>query len=170
VRGQVEAVHPEDLANTFEGLTGREEERVAGFVALAGEELEPFACGAQVRRFLPRELPTLYSTGPEAALRRAADRSREVTGDGAWGEVLGDLAAGWAPARAQLVFNYANPLVRTLARQSDAELQRRCVRLLYVQALLLGHHPLSPREMQVMGDGLLGLIARGLTPTEDEPT
>jgi molecular chaperone HtpG len=34
--------------------------------------------------------------------------------------------------------------------------------MLYVQALLLGHHPLKQKEMQLLNDGLNGLIERAL--------
>ena len=38
--------------------------------------------------------------------------------------------------------------------------------MLYVQALLLGHHPLSSREMKLLNDGLLGLIEWGVSAQE----
>ena len=35
---------------------------------------------------------------------------------------------------------------------------RRVIEMLYVQALLLGHHPLTAQEMQLLNEGLLDLI------------
>ncbi len=76
--------------------------------------------------------------------------------------MLRDLSAAAPQAHAQLCFNFNNPLVQSVVSQTDAELVKRCVQMLYVQALLLGHHPLSEREMRVLNEGLLGMIERGL--------
>ncbi len=38
--------------------------------------------------------------------------------------------------------------------------------MLYVQALLLGHHPLSAKEMALLNDGLLALIEWGVEAHE----
>jgi molecular chaperone HtpG len=36
--------------------------------------------------------------------------------------------------------------------------------MLYVQALLLGHHPLSSRELALLNDGLSALIQSAVDP------
>ena len=38
--------------------------------------------------------------------------------------------------------------------------------MLYVQALLLGHHPLSSKEMALLNEGLTDLIGRGVSLSE----
>ena len=38
--------------------------------------------------------------------------------------------------------------------------------MLYVQALLLGHHPLNAKEMAILNDGLLALIEWGIDTNE----
>jgi len=128
--------------------------------------LRPFRCAADVRRFEPAELATLYSTDPDAALYRAADQNRELdqtalTGaaDSLLGTNAGDAASavGKRPY-AQLVFNFNNPLVRKLARVRDRAALTQCLQMLYVQSLLLGHHPLSAKEMALLNGGLTSLI------------
>jgi molecular chaperone HtpG len=42
------------------------------------------------------------------------------------------------------------------------------VQLLYVQALLLGHHPLRAQEMSLLNDGLLDLIEWAVESQEKE--
>jgi molecular chaperone HtpG len=39
--------------------------------------------------------------------------------------------------------------------------------MLYVQALLLGHQPLSSKEMALLNDGLLALIELGVANEEN---
>ena len=45
---------------------------------------------------------------------------------------------------------------------TDRAALARAIQMLYVQSLLLGHHPLSAREMALLNDGLLGLIDSSL--------
>ncbi|MGE0713266.1 MAG: HSP90 family protein [Planctomycetota bacterium] len=154
-------VDPQDLSQSFAPLSDAEEAEVAGFRALADEVLAAHDCRAELRRFQPRELPTLYTTDREALFRRSLERTREEA-QGAWGGVLDDLAAGEALPAAQLCFNYDNPLVRRLVARHEPALVRRVVELLYVQSLLLGQHPLRQRELALLSDGLLGLIDWGM--------
>ena len=65
-------------------------------------------------------------------------------------------------AHSQLCFNFHNRLVQRLSRVRDRNLLGRSVQMLYIQALLLGHHPLSSKEMALLNDGLLSLIESGI--------
>jgi len=155
-------VDPQDLSRGFTPLDGAEEQSVAGFRALADEVLSRFGCRAELRRFQPSELPTLYTTDRDAPFRRSLERTRDEVSEGAWGGILDSLASE-PVAPAELCFNYDNPLVLRLAQQRDERLVRRSVELLYVQALLLGQHPLRKQELGLMNEGLLGLIDWGLS-------
>ncbi len=53
-------------------------------------------------------------------------------------------------------------MVRKLAGVTDRHLMKLSVEMLYVQALLLGHRPLSAQEMMLLNQGLLGLISARL--------
>jgi molecular chaperone HtpG len=72
--------------------------------------------------------------------------------------VLDAVSADVKDSRARLCLNYANDLIRRLAIVEDREAKRRCIEMLYVQALLLGRHPLDRRELRLLNEGLLGLI------------
>jgi molecular chaperone HtpG len=164
--GQVEAVDPAGLAQTFAELDLKERDEVFHFVQVADRVLQPFKCSAEVKKFLPKELPTLYSTTRDADFLRSVERSREVA-DSLWSSVLGNLAERpGSGLYAQLCFNYDNPLVRKVVRVKDRALLQRSIQMLYVQALLLGHHPLSAREMALLNEGLIGLIEWGVDSQE----
>jgi molecular chaperone HtpG len=157
----VSEIDPSQLARAFGELSPDERRRAEGFLGIADAALAEFRCAALIKRFDPPELPTLYTVDPEAAFQRSLEQSQEVSG-GAWGGLLGDLSAAGPAVHAQLCFNWSNALVQSVIGQEDADLVRRCVQLLYVQALLLGHRPLSEREMRVLNEGLLGMIEWGL--------
>jgi len=95
--------------------------------------LQPFRCAAEAKKFLPEELPALYSTNADAHFLRSLEQSREVANP-LFGSVLSSLAG---PARsgpyAQLCFNFNNPLVRRLAAVRDRKVLQRSVQMLYVQ-------------------------------------
>ena len=154
----VEEIDPASMTQALEDLTMEEQEEVFNLVRIADLVLQPYHCGAEIKKFLPREMPTLYSTSRDGNFLRSVEQSREVA-DELWSSVLGNLADKRSGAMySQLCFNYHNPLVRKLAGLTDKTLLQRSIQMLYVQALMLGHHPLQSREMALLNDGLIGLI------------
>lgn len=133
-------------------------------ITQATRVLADYDCDVDLKRFAPPELPVLYVTGEDATFQRAIEVSRRAQSEeSVWGGMLDNLGAETKDARAVLVFNAANPLVGRLARVSDDEALRLSVQMLYVQALLLGHHALRPEEMSLLNVGLLDLIEWGLS-------
>jgi molecular chaperone HtpG len=105
----------------------------------------------------------LFTTDPDAALSRAVDQTKDA-GETHITSMLDSILAGGragsggAEPLAYLLLNYNSALVQQLATLRDPPLLRRCVEMLYVQALLLGHHPLSSRELNLLNSGLSTLI------------
>jgi molecular chaperone HtpG len=124
--------------------------------------LQPFRCDVAVKKFLPKEVPTLYSSDTEGSFRRDVERAREESDD-LYGAMMDNMLTGsQAGDRPLLTFNFLNPVVRKLAGVADRNLMKLSVEMLYVQALLLGHRPLNAKEMALLNQGLLGLIAERL--------
>jgi molecular chaperone HtpG len=160
----VEVVDPNSLAQTFDDLEAQEQDAVHDFVAIADAALKPFRCAADVKKFLPKELPAMYTTNREGRFLRDLEQSKEIASP-LFASVLDSIGRrerGPAEAHSHLCFNLHNRLVRRLAAVRDRPLVGRSVQMLYVQALLLGHHPLSSKEMALLNDGLLALIESGI--------
>lgn len=167
---EVSEVDPQALTQSLAAPNPEEAVRYRAFLALANETLAPHGCAAELRRFAPKELPTIYATDRDAPIRRAMERTREDVSDGgAWAGVLDALASARPAPPAQLCFNLDNPSVAKLGTQQDPVLLRRAVELLYVQALLLGQHPLRQQELSLLNTGLLGLVEWGLAQAGDSP-
>ncbi len=159
---RVERVDSTDLAESFVDLTMEERESVFRFIAVADLVLQPYKCRAEVKRFEPDELPALYLAGDDVQFMRSLEQSKEVS-DEHWSAILSNLAdSGRDQTYATLCFNFQNPLVRRMAALDDRQLVRLSVQMLYVQSLLLGHHPLHSKEMALLNTGLLDLIELGL--------
>ena len=160
----VQCIDAATLVQNFTDLTSEQREATAGFVRLATEVLQDYQCGAQIRKFAPSELPALYTANDGTNLQRSLQQSREIANPH-FATILDNLSDTLeGEPHAQLCFNLDNPLVAKLASLPEGDLPRLAIQMLYVQALLLGHHPLNAREMSLLNTGLLGLIELGINP------
>ncbi|MFJ9415788.1 HSP90 family protein [Streptomyces sp. NPDC101227] len=157
---EAEALRAADLTTHLERLTAAEERAVAPGVAAAQGVLARLGCDLLVRSFEPSGLPTLYlldgDTAFQVDLREAREQADEV-----WTAILGSFQTA-GEARPRLVLNHRNALARQVLALTDPELRATCLEGLYVQALLLGHHPLRPADTAALNQSFLGLIGRAV--------
>ncbi len=159
---KVEPFSAAELPQSFEELSLDEREAVFPLIRAAELALQPFRCDVAVKKFRPKEVPTLYSEETGGAFRREVERAREESDD-LYASVMDSvLTSARGSDRPVLTFNFLNPVVRKLAGVTDRALMKLSVEMLYVQALLLGHRPLNAKEMALLNQGLLGLIAARL--------
>lgn len=158
----VEHVDATSLAQEFEELSLAERDESHTLRLAADRALAPFGCSVEVKKFAPGDLPALYSASHEASFLRSAEQAKDVSSD-LWASVLDSVAdRASSHAEASLCLNLNNALVRKLCSVTDGEVAELAVRLLYVQSLLLGHHPLSSQELSVLNTGLIRLIELGV--------
>ena len=135
-----------------------EEMRAARLLQCAEQALEEFDCAPELRRFLPAELPALYAMSDEVQFLRQVESAREGCG-GVFSEALSSLlGSGEERPLATLYLNENSPLVQRLTALQDASLLESTARVLYVQALLAGGHPLRGGELKILNRELLNLI------------
>ncbi|WP_218932345.1 HSP90 family protein [Adhaeretor mobilis] len=162
-----EQVDIEQLVDAFEPLSLEERDGTHDLARLADLVLQPYRCSAQVQKFSPTELPTLYTANDASTFLRSIEQTQEETNQ-LWSSILGNVAENaTASAYAQLTLNYNNPLIKRLAEISDKNLVGRAVEMLYIQSLLLGHFPLGPKESSLLGQGVLGLIEYALKGSQE---
>ncbi len=171
----VERVEATDLVATLAHAEREEELAARELLAVANETLAPYECRADLRAFAPAELPVLYTRSADATFARQVEHARasqetasKKSGDAGsiWGGVLDQIATTVDESHARLFFNYSNPLVRRLTQTTDRETLALSISMLYVQALLLGHHPLRAEELSLLNVGMMDLISRGLRAPE----
>jgi molecular chaperone HtpG len=161
-----EKLDPTSLTQTFDDLTLAEQEQASDFLRAAESVLKPFRCDPDMKKFMPKELPALYTTNSEGRFFRSLEQSKEIA-NSLWAGVLGNLNKKDRPpvSFSHLCFNFENPLVRRLTTVKDRSILHRSIQMLYLQSLLLGHHPLSAKEMTLLNEGLLSLIEWGIGNT-----
>ena len=147
------------LSHAFEYLTLDEQDEVEEFVQSAERVLDSFNCSVEVRKFSPEDLPALYNAGSDEAFRRTIETTKEVT-DKFWSGLLDSVqeTRQQTDSRAELCFNYRNPVIYKIVRTKDETLLRLSVQMLYVQALLLSHRPLNAKELALLNEGLMGFL------------
>ena len=156
----VERVDPEDLAAVLRPVDAADAPAAAALAARCAAVLGGFDVDVEVRAFSPESLPCLYTAGDAARFTREVGETTQVAG-AFWGPLLSQVHAA-APGRreAQLVLNFRHPVVRRLAGPVEADALRTAVEVLYLQALLLGRHPLRGRETTLLS-GALGRLVEG---------
>lgn len=154
----VERLDTTSITQGFEELTDGERESTDGFLERSDRILKPYRCQCDIRKFQPENLLALYSTTREGRFFRSVEQSKEVASS-LWSGIL-DGVSSRSPAESSsnLCFNYSNPIIRKLATIGDKKSLGHAIRMLYVQSLLLGHHPLNANEMAILNDGILALI------------
>ncbi|MGM1062725.1 HSP90 family protein [Saccharothrix sp. Mg75] len=131
-------------------------------LVLAKDVLERHDCEAVPRDFDPGTLPALLVTNAEAERRRDAQQAGEQA-DPLWAELLGSLVESSSSDAAQrLVLNCRNPLVRRLARLTDAALVELTMESLYVHALLQARRPMRPKDTAALNRSFLELLDRAV--------
>ena len=158
-----EQIDPTALSQSFDDLDLAEQENAAEFLRAAEAVLKAFRCEPDIKKYKPTELPALYTTNQEGRFFRSLEQSKEIANP-LWSGVLENLGRKDRPqaAFAHICFNFDNPLVRRLTTVKDRAILHRSIQMLYLQSLLLGHHPLSSKEMTLLNDGLLSLIEWGI--------
>ncbi|MDV6375022.1 HSP90 family protein [Deinococcus arenicola] len=151
----------DDLVQEFSALTPQELARTATLREVARDTLLPLEAEARVSRFAPAELPALAFARSHRDLTRTREKLGGA-GGGLWADLLGDLGTHTSEAAAEVHFNMAHPLIQQAAQLPDGLLLRRVLGMLYVQALLLGQHPLTTRELALLNTGLSDLIVDAL--------
>lgn len=135
----------------------RDKQDCFDFLRTANRVLEPLDCRGELRRFLPAGLPGLYSLTEDSRFLRQVEAAREV--ESFFSDTLSSLLSGAGSGpRAVLYLNLNNPLVERLSRLPEGTLLENALRVLYVQAILAGGHPLRGGELKLMNRSLLDLV------------
>jgi len=133
----------------------------------ASAALGAVACGVVVRALDQPDLPAVFVADPNVFRTEDRKRARDASGP-LWGGVLGLVddfvleqraAMGRAAPVAQLCLNWNSPMVHTVAAVIDDAVFSRSLSLLYIQALLAGHHRLTATDRELMTRSLTDLIA-----------
>ena len=155
---ETEKVEIDQLVQEFGELSLDERSQVMNFIKVADATLLPFRCKVDIRKFHPVQLPVLYTSSEQANFQRSVEKSQEAADDLFSGLMDAVQSESFEATWPSLCFNFNNPLVGQVSALSDAKLIQRTVEMLYIHALLLGHHPLRAEEFKLLNSCILNLI------------
>ncbi|WP_079908716.1 HSP90 family protein [Paenibacillus sp. 32352] len=162
---ELERLVPEDVSLAFADLTLEEKSRYYEAIRLADAALQSFKCQVQLKRFKPSELPALYTLSKESSALRSIENARESSPD-LLASVLGNLSAGLnESAYSTLYFNLDNPMIARVFASAHPQMLPAAVEVLYTNALMMGHYPMTRRELNTMNQGIVRFIEWGLAAT-----
>lgn len=158
----LEPFQEESMNLVLEELHPFESRRTEFLEAVANQVLREFDCKAEIRRFLPMDLPVLYSMSDEVQFLRQLQSARESSNN-IFSDALSSLINSVEEKPlATLYLNLNSLLVQRLSQITGKPLLKSVCRVLYVQALLAGGHPLRGGELKVLNKELLNLVEYNL--------
>ena len=158
----LEPFQEESMNLVLEELQPFEYQRTEFLEIAASQVLREFDCKAEIRRFLPMDLPVLYSMSDEIQFLRHLQSARESSNN-IFSDALSSLINSVEEKPlATLYLNLNSPLIQRLSQITSKSLVKSIARVLYVQALLAGGHPLRGGELKVLNQELLKLVEYNL--------
>ncbi|RLP72684.1 HSP90 family protein [Mycetocola tolaasinivorans] len=167
ITGQsVQRIEVSDELDGLEAPPLHERQLTAAVETRAEEALTTVQTRVSIRSFQPADLPALY-VADQAVLRRIERTKAAEMAPGLWSQVISTTdrlltgkneADGERDVRARLCLNWSSPLVRRLAELDDPLVFRRSIELLYAQAMLAGHRPLTTTDRSLMTGALTDLV------------
>lgn len=155
---KIEVINVNNFIEIFEDIATSEKQQTTDFMQTCREYLEHYKCRPEIKRFKPDSLPTLYymsdSVNHERQIKGAIDVSSNL-----WGDILSNFIEPYDTNNySVLCFNFDNPLIKKLISLQDQEVLATVIPILYLNSLLMGHHPLNIKEMNILNTNIIGLI------------
>lgn len=155
---QLEALEPEQLTDDLMLPPAPFLQKSQALLAKINEQMQEYEVEIEIRQFQPEDLPMLFInpmlTQTHKELERAAEESNPLFSD-----LLNHIKQDEVVPLTKLFLNYSNPLVQKLFTE-DKSLDSLVAifKMLYIQALLLGHYPLKRKEMRLMNTNYLKIL------------
>lgn len=154
----VEQINANSFLEIFEDLDPGEKEVAQAFMRVASNVLAAYKCKPEIKKYSPNNLPMLYymtqSVEHNRFIQNAMDQSNNL-----WSGILGSFASEIGKSDfSVLCFNLKNPVIQRLVKLEDEELLGTILSILYVNALLLGHHPVNIKEMNLLNTNIINVV------------
>lgn len=158
----IKLLEEEAVGNFLTDVPLEEAARFGFFLEHANKTLQKFNCACELKVFSPMELSSLFVPNAEAFMM---SRVGGEPADGAddfpfFDEDFGEEYMEINLSR--LYLNFGNSLVRKFAALTDQGKIQTVTEVLYVQALMMGHHPVNSFEMNLLSKNLTKLLELGL--------
>lgn len=152
------SVEMEKIDEVLLDVSAEAAETCVDFLDLAEAELSQYGCSAQMKKFMPANLPAFYYLNREAVFLNNI-KSAKAGSDDMFGGMFDNFAEEVEPlAESTLYFNWSNPLVRRMIEAGNTMRTKDLITVLYVQTLLIGGFSLRNNELGIMNEKLMSVL------------
>ena len=109
------------------------------------EYMDAFNCQLVMKEFEPQSMPAIYYASNEVSASRDIKNIQEISTD-LWAGISKNLAPH-TDDFTTLYLNLKNRVVNSLLH-SKSQLDKQLIEVIYLNAMLLGHYPLNPMELE----------------------
>lgn len=153
-----ELVNVSYFIESFEDIDTSQIKDYDQFFEMMNNVLNPYKCKVEVKDFDPEKLPTLYYMSTEVNQKRQMDNAIENSNE-LWGSVLSNMNKDvYNSDFSVLCLNAKNEMIQRLFQIENKTLFKSVFSLIYVNALMMGHHSLTSKELNIVNNNLMNLI------------
>ncbi|MFC5597871.1 hypothetical protein [Deinococcus cellulosilyticus] len=131
------------------------------FQEMAQQVLEHFQVQVDFRRFRPETVPALL-VASEVYKHHRHFQKTQTHQSALWTDVIEQLIEQDQTPMARLYLNFDSPVVQQLLQLQDIAVVEETLKMIFLDALLLGKHPITPEELSLLSEGLGKLMQWGM--------
>ncbi|WP_053955007.1 HSP90 family protein [Inediibacterium massiliense] len=152
-----EMITPKDISEWFDELNFKEMKESDDFLYFADQVLKKHSCKASIKKFSPVDIPVVYHLSNGTKMLKDIKETKEdsISEDHF---ILAELASSFEDLfeeeLSDLCFNYDHPLIKKLIGCENEEVKKSVIEILYVQALMAGHHKITKEENNLFSNGI----------------
>lgn len=118
--------------------------------------LKDYKCMVEVKRFQPNTIPALFYMDKEQVSGKDIENIKEASDD--FWVSLSENVFDTQEFESKLYLNIENQVVQKLLSGVDASSEKIILEMLYVNSLMMGHYPISSKELQMMNQNIITII------------
>lgn len=160
-KGRITLIDPEYFGNILNDLDLEVYDALRNSIEAMQGVLIEFDVELDVKVFEPAHLPALFYMSQENIQQRDFESIKNEADD-LWAGVT-DAVFDFQPGfKSKLFLNYNNEIVQKLLSVNTSKALEPYVQMIYFNALLMGHYPVAPKELDRMNENILFLINNNL--------
>lgn len=160
-KGRITLIDPEYFGNILKDLDVEVYDELRTRIDALQAVLIEFDVELDVKVFEPAHLPALFYMSQENIQQRDFESIKNESDD-LWAGVT-DAVFDFQPGfKSKLFLNYSNEIVQKLLSVHTTKALDPYIQMIYFNALLMGHYPVSHKELDRMNENILFLINNNL--------
>lgn len=135
---------------------------LAEFINKAKHVMSDICPNISVKQFKPEQVPALYISCEKQYFIKSA-KINQVESNELWSDIIDTVTKPMESyVFSELCLNANHELITSLIHCNDLSQLQQCLKIIYVQSLLMGHFPLNKNEMDILNTGLISMMTTSL--------